>query len=90
MRTTIELPDALFRRAKARAALDGISFKDLVTRYVDEGLNRGEQLSAAEARRRRSELPLARAATGEHLPALSNAEIHRILDNEEVAHERDR
>jgi hypothetical protein len=30
MRTTVELPDELFRRAKARAALQGCSLKDLV------------------------------------------------------------
>jgi hypothetical protein len=30
MRTTIEIPDALFREAKARAALDGRSLKELV------------------------------------------------------------
>jgi len=30
MRTTVDLPDDLFRRAKARAALQGMSFKNLV------------------------------------------------------------
>jgi hypothetical protein len=34
MRTTIDLPDELFRRAKAEAALSGRKFKDL----VEEGL----------------------------------------------------
>lgn len=34
MRTTIDLPDDLFRRAKAEAALRGRKFKDL----VEEGL----------------------------------------------------
>jgi Bacterial antitoxin of type II TA system, VapB len=31
MKTTIEISDDLFRQAKARAALDGRSLKDLVT-----------------------------------------------------------
>lgn len=31
MKTTIEIPDALFRRAKARAAEEGRSLKELVT-----------------------------------------------------------
>jgi hypothetical protein len=35
MRTTVELPDDLFRRAKSEAALRGKKFKDLVV----EGLN---------------------------------------------------
>jgi len=34
MKTTVELPDELFRRAKAEAALRGRKFKDL----VEEGL----------------------------------------------------
>jgi len=34
MKTTIELPDDLYRRAKAQAALRGRKFKDL----VEEGL----------------------------------------------------
>jgi hypothetical protein len=36
MRTTIDLPDELFRRAKAEAALRGRKLKDL----VEEGLRR--------------------------------------------------
>ncbi|MCX8017557.1 MAG: type II toxin-antitoxin system VapB family antitoxin [Rhodocyclaceae bacterium] len=36
MRTTIDLSDEIFRRAKAEAALRGLKFKDL----VEEGLRR--------------------------------------------------
>ena len=36
MRTTVDLPDDLFRRAKALAALRGVKFKDL----IEEGLLR--------------------------------------------------
>lgn len=36
MKTTIELPDELYRRAKAQAALDGRKLKDL----VEDGLRR--------------------------------------------------
>ena len=39
MRTTVEIPDELFRRAKAQAALAGRRFKDLVAealrRYLE-------------------------------------------------------
>ncbi len=35
MRVTIDLPDALFRRAKAVAALRGSSVKDLIVRAVE-------------------------------------------------------
>lgn len=83
MRTTIDLPDELLRQVKAKAALDGLKLKDLITRYVEQGL-RGAP-PAAPRRRQRSELPVARAATGRTLPALTNVEIQRILDEEEAA-----
>ena len=38
MRTTLDLPDPLFRTLKARAALQGRSLKDLVISYVERGL----------------------------------------------------
>jgi hypothetical protein len=41
--------------------------------------------STAPPKHQRSELPVARAATGRTLPALTNAEIQRILDREEGA-----
>lgn len=41
MKTTVDLPDDLFRRAKAEAALRGVKFKDL----VQEGLQRVLELS---------------------------------------------
>jgi len=85
MRTTIDLPDELFRQAKARAALDGMKLKELITRYVEHGLRHGTRPSSAPRRRQRSELPVARPATGRTLKALTNVEIHRILDAEESA-----
>lgn len=84
MRTTIDLPDELLRQAKAKAALDGLKLKDLIARYVEEGL-RGAPLQTAPRRRQRSELPVARAATGHVLPVLTNVEIQSILDEEEAA-----
>ncbi len=52
MRTTLDLPDPLFRRLKARAALEGLSLKDLIARFVIAGLQgtdapRGDQVSEA-------------------------------------------
>jgi Arc/MetJ family transcription regulator len=83
MRTTIDLPDELFRQAKAKAALEGLSLKDVITHFVEQGLRPGA-LSSAPQRRRRSELPVARAAMGRTLPDLTRAEIHRILEEEEA------
>jgi hypothetical protein len=38
MRTTLDLPDPLFRTLKARAAMDGTSLKDLLISLVQRGL----------------------------------------------------
>jgi len=41
MRTTLDLPDPLFRKLKSRAALEGLKLKDLIARYVARGLDEG-------------------------------------------------
>lgn len=46
MKTTLELPDALFRRAKSAAAQRGIPFRELVSEALAEKLT----LGAADAR----------------------------------------
>ena len=38
MKTTVEIPDELFRQAKARAALEGIKLKDLMVRGLQLAL----------------------------------------------------
>lgn len=40
MKTTIDLPDPLFRRAKATAATQGISLKAFITSAVESSLER--------------------------------------------------
>jgi hypothetical protein len=42
MRTTIDLPDALFRRAKAAAALRGYRLKDLIEEGLRLALGEGD------------------------------------------------
>jgi hypothetical protein len=83
MRTTIDLPDELLRQAKAKAAMGGMRLKDLITLYVEQGL-RGPSATGLY-RRQRSELPVARKATGRTIPALTGMEVQRILDEEEAA-----
>jgi hypothetical protein len=40
VKTTVELPDELFRRAKAMAATQGMSMKTLLSEAVEERLRR--------------------------------------------------
>lgn len=39
MKTTIDLPEALVKRAKQKALHQGRSFKDLIAEYIRRGLN---------------------------------------------------
>jgi hypothetical protein len=48
MKTTVEIPDALFRKAKATAAERGVSLKDLLTDAVREHLRRSGADSAKD------------------------------------------
>jgi hypothetical protein len=41
MKTTLEIPDAVFRKAKARAAEQGIPLRQFVTEAVEDKLSGG-------------------------------------------------
>jgi len=89
MRTTIDLPDDLFREAKARAALSGLTLKQLITRWVERGLREADALPPAAHQRRRA-LPVIIAPRGRQMTALSNAEIEALLEAEDAGNGHDR
>jgi len=62
VRTTIDLPDALFRRTKAKAALRGTSMKDLIVAALEKDLN-----STPPQEAKRLTLPLIRMGKGKKL-----------------------
>ena len=78
MRTTLELPDLLFARLKARAATEGVTLKELLRSYVEQGL----QTPTASAGLPRSAATLpqlhGRLAIDEH--QLSNAGLFDLLE----------
>ena len=53
MRTTLDLPDDLFRQVKAEAALEGATLKEMLTRFVEYGLRQPTLLTGRPARRSR-------------------------------------
>lgn len=60
MKTTLDIPDDLFREVKARAALKGIKLKDLVA----EGLRLVLAAEAAGNAPRRVQFPIIKAGPG--------------------------
>lgn len=85
MRITIDLPDALFRRVKAQAALEGRKLKDLIAELLEDALERDRQgdVDYREARRHTT-LPVI-PATGVTIPPLTNLELAQIEDDEDLA-----
>ncbi len=81
MRTTLDLPDPIFRRLKAESALRGQKLKDLVAELIEGGLEGRPLESSARAR---SSLPRIRKATGRENPSLSNHEMDSILTTGEI------
>lgn len=77
MRTTLDLPDDLFRQLKARAALTGTTVKKLLTSFVESGLRQASR----PASRRRSALPI--IPRGRKVVANVNAEAMARMDDAE-------
>jgi hypothetical protein len=85
MRTTIDLPDSLFRAVKTRAVQEGTTLKDLMASYIEAGLC-GQGARDISRRRRRPPLPVAiEREPGEPLTrALTNLELEALLEGEDV------
>ena len=76
MRTTVDLPDALYRRTKATAALRGSSVKNLIIHAVEREVN---EISPAKSKRTSLKLPLIRSWKGPKLD-LTNFDFDELLD----------
>lgn len=85
MRTTLDLPDSLFREVKSRAAKEGMKLKELIAHYIEAGLRAPAVLSTGE-RGHREPLPVAIPREPGKAPgqALTNQELHRLLEEEDL------
>jgi hypothetical protein len=85
MRTTLDLPDALFREIKAESAMRGMKLKEFIAQLLESGLaaQRGGDRTTTG---RRSPLPVIRKSTGTRHPARSNREIEALLVAEDAGH----
>jgi hypothetical protein len=73
MRTTVDIPDPVYRRLKARAASEGSSAKELILRGVEQVLRKNRRTS-----RRRITAPIVRSKRPGTL-RLDNAKIYEII-----------
>ena len=97
MRTTINIPDAIFRQVKSSAALRGMKLKEYVAEALRDSLVRHG--SAGEVREAQEPygdaeiqdlgpgcvLPLITGETGPEMRSMTGARINEILEEEEVA-----
>jgi hypothetical protein len=88
MRTTLDLPDPLFKEVKTRAVQQGITLKELLASFIEAGL-RGSTVpqNATNPAEKRRPLPVGipRIPDAPLHPALSNAELYAILEEEDLA-----
>jgi hypothetical protein len=88
MRTTLDLPDSLFKEVKTRAVQQGVTLKELLASFIEAGL-RGSTApkSATNPTGKHRPLPVGipRVPDTPLHPALSNAELHAILEEEDIA-----
>ena len=82
MRTTLELPDELFRQVKARAALKGTSIKALLNRYIENGLRQPETPLTVSGKR--SKLPVIKRRGKRVIPHLTSELQARLEEGEDV------
>jgi hypothetical protein len=81
MRTTLDLPDELFRQIKAKAGLEGMKLKDLLTRFVQNGLR--EPVHGSHSRR--SKMPVIKRRTKQPIPNLTSQRQSHLEEEEDIA-----
>ena len=80
MRTTLDLPDPLFARLKARAALKQVSLKQLLHDFVEQGLDASDP-AASQGRRSAKDLPTLQAPLQQQNVTFSNAGLFELLES---------
>lgn len=81
MRTTLDLPDPVFRDLKMKAAREGVTLKVLLTSMVEKELYAKPDSPAKPVR---SPLPPPLPSRGVTIPSLTNAEIDEIFLREDM------
>lgn len=82
MKTTLEIPDTLFKRVKARAAMKGLKLKEVVASALSFYLAQPEPKPGSHPGR--SPFPLVRGKGGPLLKAMSNQTIARLEEDDDL------
>jgi hypothetical protein len=77
MKTTLEIPDEVFRQTKATAALRGESLKDFITQALEAHLKR-QETGASQERGWRTVFGLARPEEIEPVSSILEEEFEKI------------
>ncbi len=81
MRTTLDLPDDLMKRAKIAAVERGSTLRDVVA----DGL-RKTLMESKPPKSKHLKLPALKLPKGHQIPALTNRQIAELFDAEDIAH----
>jgi hypothetical protein len=76
MRTTVDIPDALYRELKGKAAREGRSVKELILRSVEGELRPSAKPGSAKKKRTKVRLPILKSKE----PGTLNLDNERIFD----------
>ena len=86
VRTTLDLPDLLFEKATSRAVEQGIALKDLLTGFIEAGLQSSSKVTVPIGKRHPLPVGIPFEPGLPLHPAMTNAELHDILDSEDREH----
>lgn len=86
MKTTLEIPDSLFKQVKARAAMEGLKLKDLVASALDAYMARPRSGPPEPAKP--CPFPLVRGKGGPLMRRMSGETIARLEEREDVERHR--
>jgi hypothetical protein len=78
MRTTLDLPDSLFKKAKLQAVHEGVALKEVVTRALERGLaaKSGTEDNARQSRAKRLFASLDKARNTKPVGSLNRAKLY--------------
>ena len=88
MKTTLEIPDELYREAKAKAAMENRKIKDLVADGIRLILSQSASAVERPVGKRPSPFPLIRGKGGPLLKILDNKLIAQLQEEEDIERAR--